>query len=956
MEPGSKRAFYLGRYNCIERLGEGPLGETWRAKVYGVAGFEKQFAVKRLRAELCQDEAFVSRFVDAATAYASLDHERIARVHEVNVQGAQYYVASDLIRGIDLGKLGEALGQRGEAISPDAAMLIALDVADALGHAHARNDLLQSGVLHLGLSPRSIMITHEGEVRVLDVGLCAPLVRPGWADAGQVAQNAPYFAPEVLRGGGFDGRADVFSLGVLLHELLTGRPPFAGANTTALLQQMSSMPAMPSCDPRLQALLVRALEANPANRLASMAAWREQLVPILASRANRARSDLASVIRRVARPERKTGAFPVVAMPAMPPPPPPTPPAQKSWSPPVDATVRKVPAPPIGAQLSPAPLTNTLAGVGADDAAVLPLELVELPGTPTVPSMGAVSTAEVDRGWSGAAGSDGVSGEDAPTRPVERVDLEATTAKVEKAQGEADVETGKFDKGSANGIGGLYSDSGETATTENPFARTMPGTPIPADPKRFPSLAAEDARDTTQTDSQAGTLPSMPALAVAATPAETPRAPDPESLLTRPSGGMAVARPAADTPAPLQVADPARVAPLAIPVTVTPTPTTATQPTAATQPMASTQPTGSARPGRDVGSGAFVPPPLGLPPVPESRPWLFLVLVAVLVAGAVAGVLYFVYWKEGAPATNDVATVPVRPGELPPATAGAGGPPGVATGGASATTTQTTPAGGGAPEGQAGSTAVTGAAGGAAATGKPATGGNTATGTGAAPSGGGATGGATGSAATSGVTGSAPGATTGSATTRGATTGGSTSGATAGGTTTGGATPGGATTGTAATGATNGAATGNVDIVTTPDGAAVYVDGEERGKSPLKLQLTPGSHRVVALLDGLRMRRESVKVGQGLTQVNLSLDPVKLPVDVAGPAGLKVRCAKTQGELRILVDGEDTGRQCPNEERISVKGGTHRIGLYSPRTDQTVEVEKEIAEDGAHSTRIYLKY
>jgi serine/threonine protein kinase len=941
MEPGSKRAFYLGRYNCIERLGEGPLGETWRAKVYGVAGFEKQFAVKRLRAELCQDEAFVSRFVDAATAYASLDHERIARVHEVNVQGAQYYVASDLIRGIDLGKLGEALGQRGEAMSPDAAMLIALDIADALGHAHARNDLLQSGVLHLGLSPRSIMITHEGEVRVLDVGLCAPLVRPGWADAAHVAQNAPYFAPEVLRGSGFDARADVFSLGVLLYELVSGRPPFSGTDTTALLQQMSTVPAMPPCDPRLQSLLARALEANPANRLASMAGWREQLVPILASRANRARSDLASVIRRVARPERKTGAFPVVAMPAMPPPPPPTPPAQKSWSPPVDATVRKVPPPPIGGQLSPVPLTNTLAGVGPDDAAVLPLELVELPGTPTVPSMGAVSTADVDRGWSGEAGSEGAGGEDAPTKPVERVDLEAPTSKVEKAQVEADVETSKFDKGSANGVGGLYSDSGDTATTENPFARTMPGTPIPADPKRFPSLAAEDARDSTQTDSQAGTLPSMPALPMIAAPAEAPRAPDPASLLTRPSGGMAaVAGPAAGAPTLERVDAQARVVPPAIPLTTSPPatpmqpvtpppPATPMQPVTATPPATPMQPVTPpppatpmppatatrpatpmppATPGREVGSGAFVPPPLGLPPVPESRPWLFLVLVAVLVAGAVAGVLYFVYWKEGAPAGSEVASVPVRPGELPPATAGAGGPPGATAGETAAPGTQTAPAGGAAP-----------------GTEKAATAGNAATGTGAAPSGGAATGGAT----------------TGSATTGGATPGS--------------AATGGATTGTAA-GGTNGGSAGNVDIVTTPEGAAVYIDGEERGKSPLKLQLTPGSHRVVALLDGGRMRRESVKVGQGLTQVNLSLDPVKLPEGVAGPAGLKVRCAKTQGELRILVDGEDTGRQCPNEERISVKGGTHRIGLYSPRTDQTVEVEKEIADDGAHSTRIYLKY
>src|SRR5438876_11650130 len=79
MEPDTKRAFYLGRYNCIERLGTGPLGETFRAKIYGVAGFEKQFAVKRLHARLCVDELFVARFVTAATAYSGLDHERIAR-------------------------------------------------------------------------------------------------------------------------------------------------------------------------------------------------------------------------------------------------------------------------------------------------------------------------------------------------------------------------------------------------------------------------------------------------------------------------------------------------------------------------------------------------------------------------------------------------------------------------------------------------------------------------------------------------------------------------------------------------------------------------------------------------------------------------------------------------------------------------------------------------------------
>src|SRR5262249_48434782 len=161
------RTFYLGRYNCVEPLGSGPLGDTFRAKIYGVAGFEKQFAVKRLHPHLCADEAFVARFVSAASAFAGLEHSRIARVHEVNAQGAHYYIVIDLVRGLDLKHVSELLHQRGEAVQPDLATLIGLDVAEALAHAHGRRNLLPGGVVHLGLTSQSVMATYEGDVRLV---------------------------------------------------------------------------------------------------------------------------------------------------------------------------------------------------------------------------------------------------------------------------------------------------------------------------------------------------------------------------------------------------------------------------------------------------------------------------------------------------------------------------------------------------------------------------------------------------------------------------------------------------------------------------------------------------------------------------------------------------------------------------------------------------------------------
>ncbi|HZS37145.1 MAG TPA: protein kinase, partial [Polyangia bacterium] len=413
MEPDAKRAFYLGRYNCIERLGIGPLGETFRAKIYGVAGFEKQFAVKRLHAKLCVDEPFVARFVTAATAYSGLDHERIARVHEVNVQGAQYYLVVDLVRGLDLEHLMATLRGRGEAMTTDGAMLLALDLCEALEHAHARKDLLPGGVVHLGLAPQTVMLTYEGEIKLLDVGLMASLIKPGWADDDSLVPAIGYLAPEALHGGPVDARGDVFSLGAILHELISGARAFEGATAAEVRRKIESAPPPPpAADGRLQALLPKAMAVDPDARFPSVAALREALVPILGSRASRARNELAALVRRLGRPASRTGSFAAVVIPPTPSAPPqaPTLLAAAPWSPPVPKPPAIPPPipPPIPtiarpARLETLPPKNTFAGVGPAHHELAPVDVPPLLGATTAPAMPAVS-------------------EDAPTTPIERVD------------------------------------------------------------------------------------------------------------------------------------------------------------------------------------------------------------------------------------------------------------------------------------------------------------------------------------------------------------------------------------------------------------------------------------------------------------------------------------------------------------------------------------------------------
>jgi hypothetical protein len=139
----------------------------------------------------------------------------------------------------------------------------------------------------------------------------------------------------------------------------------------------------------------------------------------------------------------------------------------------------------------------------------------------------------------------------------------------------------------------------------------------------------------------------------------------------------------------------------------------------------------------------------------------------------------------------------------------------------------------------------------------------------------------------------------------------------------------------------------------TPAQAALFVDGAPQGTTPAQLSVSPGKHQIVVAGEGYKLVKRELDVVPG-GRLELALEPATLPSEIAGSAGLKVRC-KTRGELRIFVDGVDTGRSCPNEERLSVKPGSHKIGLYSPRTGELHEGDHDVT-DGEFSTRVYVKY
>jgi hypothetical protein len=205
----------LGRHHCLERLGDGPLGVTYRARVYGIGEFVKEFALTAVDRDLCEDPGFRDRLVAAANRAAQLGGERLQRLFEVEQSGPRWYLVSELVAGVELGLLLELLRATGEPLGVAPGALIALEAAEALAGAHARTELDPMGVLHLGLSPKTVVVDESGETRILHTGLYSSLLRPGW-DPRRLPRS--FLAPEVLAGGPAIGSADVFSVGQLLHE------------------------------------------------------------------------------------------------------------------------------------------------------------------------------------------------------------------------------------------------------------------------------------------------------------------------------------------------------------------------------------------------------------------------------------------------------------------------------------------------------------------------------------------------------------------------------------------------------------------------------------------------------------------------------------------------------------------------------------------------------------------
>jgi serine/threonine protein kinase len=278
----------FGRYQLLERIGKGGMAEVFRAVAHGVQGFERMFVVKRIRPDRSDSPKFVQMFCEEARISAQLNHPNIVQVYDFgHIDGAYFMVMENLI-GRDLSTVMRAVRARGDAMPPSLAVFIAREAARALHHAHtlALPDGTPAGVVHRDVTPSNIMLLQAGGVKILDFGIAkaeALARRPGPSGRPRLAGKLAYLSPELVRGASVDHRSDIFSLGVVLWEMVAGQRLFLGADDGETLQNvLTKSIAEPSrrrdgIPAVLDAIVARALDREPGNRYETAEAFANEL-------------------------------------------------------------------------------------------------------------------------------------------------------------------------------------------------------------------------------------------------------------------------------------------------------------------------------------------------------------------------------------------------------------------------------------------------------------------------------------------------------------------------------------------------------------------------------------------------------------------------------------------------------------------------------------------------------
>ncbi|HYV41337.1 MAG TPA: protein kinase, partial [Thermoanaerobaculia bacterium] len=270
--PGPDR---FGQYEILERISSGGMAELFRARRSGVEGFQKIVAIKKILPHIAGDEEFITMFADEAKLAAQLNHPNIVHIFDLGkIEAGGYFIAMEHVEGRDLRSILHMARETGLRLPVPLAVAIAAKVAAALDYAHRRrgDDGRELNIVHRDVSPPNILVSTEGDIKLCDFGIAKAASKVSRTESGALKGKVPYMSPEQAWGKPVDQRSDIYSLGTVLFEMLTGRKLFQGDSDLNVLEKVRAgevvLPSSlnPDVPPGLDAAVLKALAREPDER------------------------------------------------------------------------------------------------------------------------------------------------------------------------------------------------------------------------------------------------------------------------------------------------------------------------------------------------------------------------------------------------------------------------------------------------------------------------------------------------------------------------------------------------------------------------------------------------------------------------------------------------------------------------------------------------------------------
>lgn len=286
--PGSR----FGQYVIEERIAAGGMAEVYKARMLGMEGFQKTVAIKRILSNLTDSDEFVRMFIDEAKLAAQLNHNNIIHIYDLGKVDRSHYIAMEFIEGRDLRSILKMLQARGLKMPIPLALHIAGLLASALDYAHKKRDFedRELGLVHRDVSPQNVLISFEGDVKLCDFGIAKAASKASQTRAGALKGKLQYMSPEQAWGKSIDHRSDIFSLGLVLYEMLTSKKVFAGDSELSVLEQardpIIAAPSSynPEVGPEIDRIVFQALHADRNDRYQSAFELQRDLEQVMRSK------------------------------------------------------------------------------------------------------------------------------------------------------------------------------------------------------------------------------------------------------------------------------------------------------------------------------------------------------------------------------------------------------------------------------------------------------------------------------------------------------------------------------------------------------------------------------------------------------------------------------------------------------------------------------------------------